>query len=53
MSVNWPVRKNVRKFPWWNFTTMFEKYSEFKSAEKLIEISLPSLTINLNINFFE
>jgi len=32
---------------------MFEKYSELKNGEKLIQLSLPSLTINLNIIFFE
>ena len=29
MSENWPVRKNVGKFPWWMYTKMSEKNSEF------------------------
>ena len=38
--------KNVRKFPWCDYTKMSAKKSEFLNSEELIEISMSSLTNN-------
>ena len=45
--------KNVRKFPRWKYTKMSEKNSEISNSEKLIEISVSSLTSDWNIIFLK